>query len=291
MMRRTTLRVLLTGLILLLSLEGCLRAPRPIVGVLQGDHVWTGRVHLAGDVILAAGSRLTILPGTEVVFLPPGDAPGGLVEHPHFPGSELIVKGELFAAGKPDQPILFRAADPAAPAGSWGAINLEGSRESLFRYCVFTQADSAIHSRDSRVTIEESRFEGNRVGIRFHSSEILIEHNSLVANDVGIRFHFGAPVICENRFTDNRANLFVTAHPQDYRIENNHFDPAGDYQVILGEEVPEDVDLRRNYWPVQDLRQLETRMFDGRRESHLGRVLLDPMLTAPPRQAGPTWNR
>jgi len=282
---------ILCFLSLLLPIDGCQHPSAHIEGVLHGELVWTGQIHLAGDVILAPDCRLTIRPGTEVVFLPPGEAPGGLVEHPHFPGSELIVQGELFAVGTAEQPILFRAAQATAPAGSWGAVNLEGSRESLFRYCVFTQADSAIHSRDSRVTIEECRFEGNLVGIRFHSSEILIEHNSLVANDVGIRFHFGAPVICENRFTDNRVNLFITSHPSDYRIENNHFDPAADYQVILGEEVPEDVNLGRNYWRETDLRKIETTLFDGRREPYLGRVQVEPLLPVPPQQVGPTWNR
>lgn len=281
----------LTIFMLCLVLCGCLKSEQPVIkGVLHGDLVWSGTVHVAGDVILDEDVRLTILPGTMVRFLPPEAGPGGLVEHPHFPGSELIVKGRVRAIGSSAEPIVFESADPQAAAGDWGAINLEGSEEAIFEYCIFRQADSAVHSRDSQVYIEHSVFENNLVGVRFHDSDILIERNLLRNNQTAIRFHFGSPVICENILENNAVNLFVTSYPRDYHIENNSFGFAREYQVVLGEQVPDDVLLPRNYWQHQAGSFPENAFYDGRHTEYLGKVIVDPVRTSPSKQAGPAWS-
>lgn len=283
-------RYMLFGVFFLL-LAGCLAGRQPVVrGVLHGELVWQGDVFVAGDVILADDVKLTILPGTRVRFMPPDAGPGGLVEHPHFPGSELIIQGQVHAVGTPSEPIIFEASDPAAPVGAWGAINLEGSREAVFEYCIFRQADSAVHSRDSRVYIEQSVFEDNLVGIRFHDSEILIEHNLLRNNQTGIRFHFGSPVICKNEFYGNDVNLFITSQPRDYHIENNTFGTPARYHVVFGEEVQEDVLLPRNFWERSEAFSPIDFFYDGQRSSYLGQVLVDPPRTAPSSQTGLSWN-
>ena len=277
--------------VLCLALAACLAPRKPVVrGVLHGTLTWQGDVLIAGDVILEEDVKLTILPGTRVRFMPPDSGPGGLVDHPHFPGSELIIKGQIHAVGTPAEPILFEAVDPAAPAGFWGALNLEGSHQAVFEYCIFRQADSAVHSRDSQVYIEQSIFENNQVGIRFHDSEILIEHNLLRNNHTGIRFHFGSPVICENEFVDNKVNLFITSHPRDYHIENNSFGIPAEYQVVFGEDVPDDVRMPRNFWPYSDTASLDHAFYDGRRSPYLGLVLVEPPRTSPSTQAGLSWN-
>lgn len=289
-MQRRIARILnlLSAVSALLALSSCLSArPSVVQGVLHGEQLWRGVVHIKGDVILAEESHLIILPGTHVRFLPAGED-DLFIEHPHFPGSELIVNGRLTAIGQPSAPIIFESIDPDSNAGSWGGVNLEGSPEAIFEYCLFRQADSALHSRDSQVFVEESIFEDNLVGIRFHSTEFLIEHNLLRNNHTAIRFHFGSPVICENRFADNRVNLFITSHPRDYRIENNTFGATSEYQVVFGEEVPEDVRLSGNFWEV-DTQALPATFFDGQRADYLGRVLVDPVRTSPASQTGPSW--
>jgi len=273
-------------LLVVLLLSGCAPVLRLQGGVLQGDLRWSGRIEIHGDVDLAAGSSLVIAPGSEVVFYPAGEAER-FTEHPHFPGSELIVHGRILALGSPERPITFRYVDAAAPAGSWGGINVMASPEARFDYCRFSGANSALHLQESTASIENSVFRHNLVGVRFHSSPILIEHNRFEANDTAIRFHFGAPVICSNEFHDNRRALFVTAHPADYHIENNNFRGSLDYQVVLGEEVPDDLRLPRNWWGSGDPAVIERRLFDGRREAYLGRVLLLPQAEAPFAGAGP----
>lgn len=281
---------LLYGLLCLL-LAGCLPTPKTTVsGVLHGDLVWQGEVFVAGDVVLEEDVNLTILPGTRVLFMSPEAGAAGWVEHPHFPGSELIVKGQIHAVGTPSEPIVFESVEPTAPAGFWGAINLVGSPEAVFEYCIFRQADSAVHSWDSVVYVEQSLFEDNLVGIRFNASDILIEHNLLRNNHTAVRFHFGSPVICENEFIGNKVNLFITSHPRDYLIENNSFGMPAEYQVVFGEEVPEDVKLLRNFWLPSDASFIDALIYDGRRSPYLGRAIIEPFLKKPSAMVGLSWN-
>lgn len=282
-------RALLLGLICFL-LTSCLATKDQIVrGVLHGEIVWQGDVLIAEDVILESDVKLTILPGTRVRFLLAEDDGGGWIEHPHFPGNELIIKGRVHAVGTAEKPIIFEAFDSDAAAGFWGAVNLVGSPEAIFEYCVFRQADSAVHSWDSQVYIEQSLFEDNLVGVRFNESEILIEHNLLRNNRTAVRFHFGSPVICENQFYGNAVNLFVTSHPRDYHIENNTFGKPLEYNVVFGEEVPEDVRLLRNYWIRETTSSLVDSFYDGHRSPYLGKVVFEPQRTSPSNQAGLSW--
>jgi len=262
----------------------------PISGTLSGEVRWQGRIYLDGDVLFEEGSRLIVAPGSEIVFLPASEGRDPLTTHPNFPGSELIIKGELVAEGTPAAPITFRYLDPLAPAGSWGGINLSQSPGASFRFCRFTQADSAVHSQDSTVHIEESLFENNLVGIRFFSSPMRIENNLLRRNGTAIRFHFGAPLIRRNEIVDNRRGFFFTAFPRDFLIELNRIHGNSEYAVVLGEDVPEDVAMPRNFWGTTDIPSIEGTFFDGRRTGYLGSVQVAPILTEPDERAGISWN-
>jgi len=286
---RTVLYILLSFIVVL---AGCMpvTGPLQVHGELFGDHVWQGDVLIIGDVTLPAGATLTILPGTVVRFQPADDSPGNRSDHPYFPGSELNINGTLLAEGKPAAPIVFAAQDDAAPPGSWGAVNFAEGSQGTVSYCIFRQADSAIHGRQARLKVDKSLFERNLVGIRFHSSVIMVTNNLLRDNDTGIRFHYGSPTIRSNCFKDNRVNLFVTAHPNFYLFEDNFFGTPAEYHVVLGEEVPEDVSLGGNAWEGGNADAVHERIFDGRRSPHLGKVEIEPLIDVP-LEVGPTWIR
>ncbi len=256
--------------------------PHPPVGqVLSGKIYWQDEVRLHGDVILEAGAELIIAPGTRVIFEPPRPGEDIYRDHPNFVGSELIVRGRLIARGTAEEPIIFMAADPAGAAGSWGGINIEDSPGAHFTYSRFEQADSALHSRQSWVTVEHSSFRNNLVGVRFHDTRLLVENNLFENNGTAIRFHFGSPVICNNLIRNNRKGLFISAEPRDYRIENNGFIDNAPYQVSLGEGVRQAVDLRNNHWSESAGSALEARFFDGRSDDWLGRIAYLPVRSRP----------
>lgn len=249
---------------------------------ITGNEFWSGRIEIDGDVVIAENASVRIAPGTQVVFLPPSAGRDRLTDHPHFVGSELIVRGRLLAEGTAAAPITFRALDPTAPAGSWGAINLVQSVGSRFSHCRFTQADSALHSQEADVEIACSTFSRNLVGVRFHSSQIKVTDNIFHDNGTAIRFHFGAPVIERNLLTENDKGLFVTSFPRDYRISGNAIMASREFQVVLGEEVPEDLLLPDNYWGSIDPKEIRSRFFDGQETDYLGIVRVEPFLFTPP---------
>lgn len=246
---------------------------------------------MQGDVVLAEDSVLTIAPGTRVLFLPSASNNDELTEHPYFPGSELIVRGQIIAQGTAAEPIQFEFFDPTAEAGSWGGVNIEDSKRALFNFCSFRQADSAIHARNSWVVVENSLFSENLVGIRFHDSNILIEKNLLQHNGAAIRFHFGAPVICRNLIRNNSKGLFISSQPRDYTIENNSFIDSAAYEVSLGEGVRETVVLKNNFWGQQNAENLPNKLYDGRLDDWLGTVDYLPMRSLPDPEVGGGWNR
>ncbi len=272
---------LFCSLLLVIALNSCSLVPSPSGQVLSGKIYWQGEVRLRGDVVLEAGSELIIAPGTKVIFETPRNGEDLYIEHPYFPGSELIVRGRLLALGTAEAPIVFMAADPAGEAGSWGGINIEDSPEVHFSYCRFIQANSALHSRQSWVTVEHSVFSNNYVAVRFHDTHLLAENNLFENNGTAIRFHFGSPVICNNLIRHNGKGLFISSEPRDYRIENNSFIENFPYQVSLGEGVRSAVDLRNNYWSEPVGLALEALFFDGRDDDWLGRVEYLPVRTQP----------
>lgn len=294
-MRKFVLPWKLAALILLLffPVSCAATAPgssSPVTGTVSGDLRWHGTVFVGGDLVVEETARLIIAPGTEVVFLPPTPGQDLFTERPNFPGSELIVRGTLIAEGTAAAPITFRFVDPAAPAGSWGGINLRESPETRFRYVRITQANSAIHSHNSKAVIEESRIENNLFGLRFNTTEFLIRNNLLRGNGTAIRFHFGAPVIRNNVITDNDKGIFITSYPRDYRIVQNNIAGNRRYAVVLGEEVPDDVSMAGNYWGTDNPEAIAAALFDGRKDDYLGKVLFAPVADAPVSPAGVSWS-
>lgn len=271
-------------LFLVLPLSSCMAfaPPRLISTEITADELWSGRIEIDGDVVIAENVLVRVAPGTQVVFLPPSAGLDRLTAHPHFAGSELIVRGRLLAEGTAQAPITFSALDPAAPAGSWGAINLVQSAGSSFRHCRFTQADSAIHSQETNVEIACSTFTRNRVGVRFFGSQIKITDNRFRDNDTAIRFHFGAPLIEGNLISENGKGFFITSFPRNYRISGNAILASREAQVVLGEEVPDDLLLAGNYWGSVDPQEIRSHFFDGQQSDYLGMVRFEPFLPTPP---------
>ena len=265
-------------------LSSCITAapPRLISTEISTDELWSGRIEIDGDVVIAENVSVRIAPGTQIVFLPPSLGKDRLTEHPHFVGSELVVLGRLIAEGTALAPITFISLDPLSPAGSWGAINLAQSNGSSFRYCRFTQADSAIHSQESTVKISCSTFNRNRVGVRFFGSLMEITDNLFNENGTAIRFHFGAPIISGNLLRGNDKAFFVTAFPQNYQITGNAIVGSREFSVVLGEEVPDDLLLAGNYWGSIDPEEISRHFYDGQQSNYLGRVRFEPFLRTPP---------
>ena len=110
-------------------------------GVINQDTIWQGEVLITGDVEVAKGATLTILPGTVVRFKKIedfGPEKLSLDKENHFPKAEIIVKGSLYAQGSLENKITFTSAEKSPHPGDWGAVNFLGSVQNIIEFCVFT---------------------------------------------------------------------------------------------------------------------------------------------------------
>jgi parallel beta-helix repeat protein len=96
-------------------------------GSIVNDTVWEGTIRVERSVSVVAGARLTIRPGSRVLFAD---------------GTELNVAGTLLAVGTSGNPIRFMSADPVPEKGRWKGISLAGTGEgSVLTACVVTHAE------------------------------------------------------------------------------------------------------------------------------------------------------
>jgi len=101
-----------------------------VSGTLSGAALtWSGVVHVTGDVLVPAGSTLTILPGTLVLL----DGVDSGTE-----GKDLNVEGAIQSQGTADHPVSITAYTPAL---AWGEIHHQNcTGASLYSYTDITRA-------------------------------------------------------------------------------------------------------------------------------------------------------
>jgi hypothetical protein len=99
-----------------------------VSGTLAGDSVWSGIIHITGDVVVPASRTLTIQPGTLVLIDGVSSGTGGM---------DIDVSGAIMALGTEESPITFTASDPAK---AWGEIHHQNASASTYQYTDITVA-------------------------------------------------------------------------------------------------------------------------------------------------------
>jgi len=99
-----------------------------VSGTLAGDSVWSGIIHITGDVVVPASRTLTIQPGTIVLIDGVSSGTGGM---------DIDVSGAIMALGTEESPITFTASDPAK---AWGEIHHQNASASTYQYTDITVA-------------------------------------------------------------------------------------------------------------------------------------------------------
>jgi hypothetical protein len=97
-------------------------------GTLPGNETWSGTVTLTGDVLIPAGTTLTIDPGTEVRIQPLADNSRGGVDWSRI---ELIVEGDLVAQGVSPGSITMTSDSMTPAKGHWYGIRYDGTARAL----------------------------------------------------------------------------------------------------------------------------------------------------------------
>ena len=251
---------------------GCAHVGRPAVR----EVVWQGEVTVWGSLLVDAGERLVIQPGTRVRFAfhdEDGDGSGD---------SRIIVQGSIRARGTPEAPIEFTPEDPgSADGGGWDALLIEDAARAEFAGCRFVGAQQAVHAHRTPLTVEGCRFERNGIALRFTGGPVAIRRNRFVGNGTAVRYFDSDPAVEATEFEGNATGVFVREGSARSVITGNNFRSSTDYHVKLGESQAADVEARGNWWGTDRREEVELLVFDREDAGYLGRVRFAPPATGP----------
>ncbi len=254
----------------LLLLVSC--APlRPLVmsdRVISDQQIWQNEVRISGVVRVTRQGRLTILPGTKVVFERIDRDGDGIGD------AELRIEGELVARGTREQPILLTSAAADPQPGDWKFLYFDYARKAELEYLISEYAYSGVQVHFCRAQIAFSEFRYNIDGVRFSTANIRLTDSYLHHNRHGIRYEErgGKGGVRHNRISDNQIGIFaVTRGVGRTLFELNDIVDNRPYQVKMGLQQPTALDFPRNWWG--DVRGLSAEtVFDQRQDRALGRV-------------------
>jgi len=167
------------------------------------NEVWSGEIHLVGDVEIMNGATLTIQPGAHINLRPNTD-----IQQSGAAASkvEIIVHNgaALSAIGNVSSPIVFQSSandDPNFPTGEnrddWQGIMVEEGGSLLLKNCLIRDAEVGIDVEPSNNTslittieVRETDFMWNEKGMKIEVQdqppELILENIGLYHNMAGI---------------------------------------------------------------------------------------------------------
>lgn len=229
---------------------------------ISGNIVLAGDIKISGQTTVPVESFLTISPGTSVKF---AEAAG------------LTVRGRITSQGTSVKPIFFTSLSEKAP-GAWDEIAIEQALDSSFSYTVIEYANWGIHGHFTNLILDHVRVQHNGGGMRFRSGPVTVRQSVFAGNGIGIRSYIGNGTFEENIITDNEIGVFVRERGGGLLLKNNNIFGNSDYNVRSGDFNTEDIPATANWWGVQ---APERTIYDGRVETGIGRVLFEPALSQP----------
>ncbi len=288
-------------------------------GVIANDTIWQGEVLVTGDVEVAEGVTLQIMPGTVVRFKKIQDFGSEKLftdKKHHFPRIELFVKGRLYAQGTAEEKIIFTSAEEKPEPGDWGSLNFMNSVDNILEYCEFLYGQTAVHCHSAQVVISNNLFSHNGTAIGQKNLKgnpikcvVPMLYNRITENGGGILFGGGTtPVISHNEITDNvffgiyvkkggNANIRYNTISRNGKgvifyvvkgvlLRDNNIMENLDYNISLLEGQSNDIVAHANWWGTTDLEKMHSLVLDSSRDTTLGTVQLDKYLKKPVAGAG-----
>ena len=291
---------------------------------LTKDTVWEGDVLVTGDVHVPVGVTLTIAPGTKVRFkkIAPTDERNMFgVDSPYYPQGEIIVTGKMIAKGTPEKPIIFTSAEAKPQPADWGTLNILGSTGNVIENCRIEYAYNGVHSHGGVVLIRNNTFSDNAVAISVKkeedakgtpgfgiSADITVTGNLIENNKGGINVRVSRAVITKNTIRGNKffgiwvkekcqgeiSGNEITANQKGiffYKAEgmnitsNNIYDNV-EYNLAIADEQAREVPVSGNWFGTTDRSKIEALLFDGRSDPTIAKIIVEPFLTAPVKDAG-----
>jgi len=201
--------------------------------VISTSERWSGTIVIEGDVLVTSSGRLTIDPGSRILFRPHMDRRKSGRDKTR---SELIVLGVLMAKGQINNKIIFSSAGKQPRMGDWQGITLMNYRHScVIDYAVIEYAYNGLNIKKSNPQIMNSQIQFNYnagIAVELQAKPKIIGNIISENGYAGIICNTGArPVLTDNMITKNELGLinFGTALPNlgnlqkgaDYNIGRN----------------------------------------------------------------------
>ncbi len=321
MMSKKILLSLLAGLAAVILSQQSVFAEELVVnkGVIDKDTTWSGDVLVKGDVEVAEGATLLIMPGTTVRFAkvaPFGPDKMFMDKEQHFSQAELFIRGQLYAQGSKEQMITFTSAEDTPNPGDWGSVNFQSSIGNVLEYCVFMYAQTAVHCHSSQVVIANSTFKysGTAIGQKNLKGNpikcaVPMFYNLITENGGGILFGGGTgPTISHNEITGNKffgvyikkggkANIrynnitkngkgVIFFQVKDVVLRENNIADNENYNISMLEGQVGDITASKNWWGSVDEKKILEKVMDKARDENLGNVDLTGFYSSPVKGAG-----
>jgi hypothetical protein len=175
-----------------------------------------GQYDIRETVVVPRGSKLTIEPGTVLLFRE---------------GSSLISYSPIWARGTKSNPIRFAARMPGL---KWGVVGIVSAEKSVFEHVQFENGQRAVVNHitfpgglsliDSDVEIQHSEFRNlfGSDGVYVRNASVLIRDN--LFQDIridGLDLDFGTGEISHNRFINCGDEGIDLSGDTDVRVHDN----------------------------------------------------------------------
>ncbi len=239
-------------------------------GKIERDEIWSGEIHVIGDIIVEEGVTLIIEPGTRVLIAANQDLEnlfdssfdmqqGIRQEHPdedpyyrgvHFgepfrdEGNHIsiLVHGTLHAVGTPEQMITITSDSPTPGIYDWNFFNFD---KGILSYCIMEYYRCFNPGNDTVVSHNILRYVGECTVCFFSGQSTLVEYNSIsYAGHELIGMKDSSPTIRNNDLGPNPKLCGIVIDGGSPLITGNTIEDCGSGLLFL--VPPKDPNLKDN---------------------------------------------
>lgn len=286
-------------------------------GVIDKDTTWSGEILVKGDVEVAAGATLTIMPGTTVRFAkiePFGPEKLHTEKDNHLPRIEIFIHGTMYAQGTKDKKISFISAEATPKPGDWGGLNFNSSVGNIVEHCIIMHADTGVHCHSSQVVVAANEFKHNGTAIGNKNLKdnpvkciIPVLNNLITENGGGVIVGNGMSVfrneIAKNEFfgvygkncdyapvrfntiSGNGKGVILYA-VKAMLLSDNNITGNTDYNLSMLEGQEQDLAFPNNWWGTTDEQKIREKVLDKIDGSVIGKADLSNFYPAAVAGAG-----
>lgn len=207
-------------------------APRTIAGYLVGTTVLSGEVLLSGDLLVPAGSSLTLAPGTTLRVR---RAEGTKIDPEYLsPATEILVRGSLRILGTAAEPVRIVPEADGDGEAAWAGIVFDGG-DGVVSWSEIVAAECGILCIGASPRLEHNTLRRCRYGIvAQHGSAATIVANTVRDGEGGIFCWDGSqPLLRDNRIVDNSEEGIAVDRSSRPQLEGNVV-RGNDIGLLLG---------------------------------------------------------